>query len=179
MKMNKSLELKELYKIAEDISNNLVSCNGCTECCESGIVYVLPEEVSHLESIGVPLIKIDGINYIKRNPYMICSMLDRQHSKCSIYEDRPLCCRIFPLDIFGRESKLLWGIYNYCPKKNVKPIILRNQKPELDLEVISMMADSIEKSLPKKVLNFLFEEDRVTAQIELLDNHTEDFITFG
>ena len=180
--MDESFEIKELYRVADNASNKLVSCNGCTKCCQSGIAYVLPKEINRLESLGVPLLHIDGINYIKRNYAGACSMLDMQHSRCSIYEDRPLCCRLFPLDVFGREPeggrkiKPSWGIYNYCPPENVKPIIIRNNRPELDLDVLSIMANSIEKFIPKKVLNFLVQEDRITAQIEILDSHREDFI---
>lgn len=167
-------ELKALHRTADDVSNKLVSCNGCTKCCESGIVYVLPEEVNHLKSRGVPLINIDGIDYIQRKNG-ICSMLDRQHSRCSIYEDRPLCCRLFPLDVFNRTTNPTWGVYNYCPPENVKPIILDGEKPELDLFIISIISDSIERVLPKKVLNFLINEDRVTAELELLDRHSDDY----
>ena len=180
--MDNPVELNDLYKVADEVSNKLVSCNGCTKCCESGLAYALPEEVDNLTSIGVPLIEIDEIHYIKRTPRGKCSMLDEQHSRCSIYEDRPLCCRIFPLDLFsrdlegGKKIKPSWGIYNYCPPENVKPIVLKNKRPELDLETISIMSDLIERSLPKKVLNFLFNEDKVTARIELLDNHKDDFL---
>jgi Fe-S-cluster containining protein len=176
--MEEAIELEKLYQIIDKFSNKLVSCRGCTKCCESGVVYVLPEEVEHLKSKGVPLINIEGIDYIKRNNG-VCSMLDKQHSNCSIsfYKDRPLCCRMFPLDIFNRQSHPSWGVYNYCPQENVKPILLTSEKPELDLFIISIIADSMERALPKKVLNFIINEDRVTAEIELLDDHADDFIT--
>lgn len=177
--MDKSNTLKELYEITNGVSNKLVHCDGCTKCCESGLVYVLFEEISHLSSIGVPLIKIEGIHYIKRKSRGECSMLDKQHSKCSIYEDRPLSCRLFPLDLFSRNGKSQWGIYDYCPKENVKPIILRNGKPELDLEQISILSDLIDRNLPQRIFDFLIYEDKITAQIELLDPYKDEIKFMG
>ena len=77
--MNKTNNIKRLYEISDNFSKKIVSCNGCTKCCESGIAYALPEEVDHLKSIGVPLIEFDGINYLKRDQRGACSMLDKQH----------------------------------------------------------------------------------------------------
>lgn len=49
-------------------------CTGCGACC-----LVLP----HILSLALP-IKEDGS----------CGNYDRETSKCRIYKDRPLCCRI-------------------------------------------------------------------------------------
>ena len=93
-----------------------------------------------------------------------------------VRQTTPLCCRIFPLDLFSRNSKPEWGVYTYCPPENVKPIIFKNGKPEIDLEVILICSDLIEKNLPQGVLDYLIHEDIVTSQIERLDDHRDDFI---
>jgi Fe-S-cluster containining protein len=175
--MKDSAELQRLYEVADDFSKRLVSCNGCTKCCESGIVYVLPEEKSRLESLGAQLINIDGVDYIKRENG-VCSMLDRQHSRCSIefYKNRPLCCRLFPLDVFNRDYQTKWGVYNYCPSEKLNPILLTGSEPRINLFILSIMISRLEKNIPKRVLNFLANEDKVTAEIELLDKHNDDFL---
>jgi len=170
-------DLTKLLNKVDKISENLVSCNGCVKCCGAGIVYTLPEEEERLKKINVPLINIDGIRYIKRKDDGSCFMLDKQYSRCSIYDDRPLCCHLFPLDIFNRYgiNRLSWGVYDYCPTENVKPISQKEGQAELDLFTIEIMAHSIEKEMPKRVLEFLLKEDKVTSEIEILDDGHDRF----
>lgn len=171
-------DLTKLLNKVDKISGNLVSCNGCVKCCSAGIAYVLPEEEERLRKIDVPLININGISYIKRRYDGSCFMLDKQYSRCSIYDDRPLCCHLFPLDIFNRyetRGQPQWGIYDYCLTENVKPIIQRNGRAELDLFALEIMAHSIEKEIPKRVLEFLLKEDKVTSKIEILDDGHDRF----
>ncbi|MGA9363625.1 MAG: YkgJ family cysteine cluster protein [Bacteroidota bacterium] len=162
-----------------EVSTRLVNCRGCTKCCEKGIAYVLPQEVPSLEALAVPLVEIDGVHFIKRRDDGSCSMLDKEAKRCTIYENRPMCCRAFPLDVFSRNGSLEWGVYTYCPPDRVLPIVERNGKAELDLEVVGYLASSLEKHLNPSVLEFLDVEDKVAAQIEILDEHAEDFETLG
>jgi len=171
--------IRRLISSFELASNKLVSCGGCTKCCESGIVYVLPEEKEHLQATGVPLVKIDGVHFIKRKADGSCSMLDKENKRCTIYEKRPMCCRAFPLDIFSRRNKLEWSVYTYCPVDRVIPLKKREGKAKIDIEVVSMLTSSIEEVLSKEVLRFLAKEDKVVAQVELLDEHSEDYEILG
>lgn len=162
--------------ILDTASSALVSCQGCTKCCEKGLVYILPEEKERLQSLGVPLIEIDGVPFIKRKPDGSCSMLDKQHSRCSIYEDRPMCCRIFPLDVFSRNGKLEWAMYTYCPKDRMIPMKRDDKgKAHVDREVVAMLADQLEGQIPQPVLRFLATEDAVAAQVEILDDFKDEY----
>ena len=176
--MDKTLEnLEEFKEYVSETSNRIVSCNGCVECCKTGgIVYVLPEEVQKLKEIGTNIIEIDGLNLIKRTHKGYCSMLDIQHNRCTIYEDRPLACRLFPLDVFYRNGVLEWGVYDYCPEDNIKPIITDGSNPRLDLFCLELIVSQIEKRIPLNVLNLLKNSDRTIARIELLDHHKDDFV---
>src|SRR3989442_16016557 len=92
-------------------SSRLVNCKGCTSCCErGGLVFVRDEEVTALRRIGVPIITIGHVAFIKRLPDGSCPMLDRKDKKCSIYEDRPQCCRLFPLDVLTMGGELKWAL---------------------------------------------------------------------
>ncbi len=164
-----------LIDAIDNASSKLVSCQGCTKCCEKGIAYVLPEEKDHLQSIDVPLIEIDGINFIKRKSDGSCTMLDKEKKRCSIYENRPLCCRAFPLDIFSRHGKLEWAVYTYCPTDRVIPIIMKEGNAEVDFNRISELTTSIEHNLTPEVIKFIVKEDKVAAQVEILDDFKDDY----
>jgi Fe-S-cluster containining protein len=106
-------------------------------------------------------------------------MLDKVAKKCSIYENRPLCCRAFPIDIFSRNGELEWGVYSYCPPERVNPIILSDEGAEIDWEIVSLMTSIIEEYVPTPLLDFLAKEDKIASRIEFLDDHANDFITLG
>jgi Fe-S-cluster containining protein len=169
----------QLRSAFEQASNKLVSCRDCIKCCETGIVYVMLEEKERLRSIGVPLIEIDGVHFIKRKRDGSCPMLDKENKRCTIYENRPMCCRAFPLDIFSRRNKLEWAVYTYCPIDRVIPTIEKNGKPEIDLEVITFLTASLEQHLSEKVLKFLAKEDKVVAQVEILDDYSDNYEILG
>lgn len=170
---------RDLAGAIENTSKRIVNCAGCTKCCEKGIAYVLPEERSKLESLEVPLIEIDSITFIRRKGDGSCAMLDKVNKRCSIYKDRPFCCRAFPLDVFSRRGRLEWGVYTYCPTDRLVPITKNGDQSELDTEVVRYLASDLEKHLKGPDLKFLEQEDRVVAQIEILDEHKDDYIMVG
>ncbi|MCK9596012.1 YkgJ family cysteine cluster protein [Candidatus Pacearchaeota archaeon] len=43
-----------------------------------------------------------------------CIFLDSA-GKCTVYDDRPFECRIFPFDIQEIDGKFLWVIWTNCP----------------------------------------------------------------
>jgi Fe-S-cluster containining protein len=168
-----------LSQAVERTAQKLVNCAGCTKCCEKGIAYVLPEEQSRLESMDVPLIEIDGVSFIKRKNDGSCSMLDKENRRCSIYEDRPLCCRAFPLDIFSRRGHLEWGVYTYCPTDRLIPITRAGNKVALDHDVAVYLTSALEKHLTQDVLRFVEREDKIVSQVEILDEHKNDYVILG
>ena len=102
-------------------SARLVKCGGCTACCErGGPVYVREEEVEGLRELGVPIVTTGGVAYIRRLADGSCPMLDRVGKRCRIYEKRPQCCRLFPLDVLVIDGRLQWAISDLCPESRVK-----------------------------------------------------------
>ncbi len=177
-KQNK-IDIQNINDSFEKATSKIVLCNGCTKCCENGIVYTLPEEEERLTKIGVKLFEIDGVKFIQRNNDGSCSMLDKTNKKCSIYADRPMCCRAFPLDIFSRNGKLEWAIYNYCPEERIITINKKNNEAELNTEILSYITDSIENNLNENVIRFLETEDKVVAKVEYLDEYSDDYLIIG
>lgn len=92
----------------------LLNCNGCS-CCSAGTVYVLPWEVEELRAKGIEVIDFMGGYFIPTVRENGCIYNSATNKKCEIYADRPICCRLFPFDIFYYpEHGLCWVVYNKC-----------------------------------------------------------------
>src|SRR5438105_6059641 len=105
-----------LNHAAETASKRLVNCKGCTVCCErGGLVFLEEDEVAGLNDLEVPILRVNGVPFIKRLADGSCPMLDKGRRECTIYEDRPLCCRLFPIDGLRVEGRLRWGVSDICP----------------------------------------------------------------
>jgi len=66
------------------------------------------------------MIKIKPFQYTHR-PFMIrmqlpCVFFDPKTQKCSIYEIRPLMCRIFPFKSIEKENNIFITMHPNCPK---------------------------------------------------------------
>jgi Fe-S-cluster containining protein len=68
-------------------------CEGCGRCCvRSGPhldVYVAPGDLVPLAMVET----VEGIRLMRRDADGVCVALDRATKLCTIYENRPLCCR--------------------------------------------------------------------------------------
>jgi len=163
-------ELPVLSAKATAASARLVNCNGCTVCCESGgMVYVRDEEVPQLRSLKVPLVAIDGVTFIKRLPDGSCPMLDRRGNNCSIYENRPLCCRLFPLDVLGRNGRLTWAVSNECPEDRRLFAGLQGRDSRLGFGTVSIMASMLDDSLKEDDAAYFKRKEEVSVRVDILD----------
>lgn len=104
-----SKRMEKIYKLFEKI--HFSECNGCSKCCF--IPWLLKEEYTpHLKNFGKSIKEINSVAII----------MDLNHCKfekgyrCKMYSDRPLDCRIFPLDIIEEDGKYWWCIFTICPK---------------------------------------------------------------
>jgi hypothetical protein len=173
-------DLSALREAAEHVSNLVVNCRLCSKCCESGLVYVLPEESGRLEALGVPLVTIDGISYIQRAQGGACPMLDRQGSRCTIYHERPICCRLYPLDLFSRNAKLEWGLYQFCPiDRKKEAVLVLNNTGRMDHGLVLQALRMIENLFGEDRIHYLAKEDLVASKVELLDRHRHDYVILG
>jgi len=74
-------------------------CQRCGFCCEVLQIKLLKEEEKKLrEKYGDVVTYIDGEPFLKRKSDGTCIFLERKDNVavCTIYEDRPLACRIYP-----------------------------------------------------------------------------------
>lgn len=165
-----------LYGLAERISKLAVNCSGCSTCCHSGLVYVFAWEESALQQHDVPFFTMDGVTFIERQPNGCCPMLHHDTGLCSIYANRPFCCRLFPVDLFSRHGRLEWGLYAYCPtEKRRMRTFAGSDRSRLCAGQIADAVALVEKNVDPADVSYLYREDRICAAIELLDEHRSDF----
>ncbi|AER66417.1 protein of unknown function UPF0153 [Thermovirga lienii DSM 17291] len=95
------------------------SCLGCGRCCrgEPGCVWITPEEVKKLaEFLSLTETKflskytysVDGRVSLREKQNGECVFYDSDTNKCSIYEYRPLQCRLFPFWPSLMKNKENW-----------------------------------------------------------------------
>ena len=168
--------LPVLSERATVASSRLVDCNSCTVCCETGgLVYVRNEEVSRLEQLNVPLTSIGDVTFIRRLPDGACPMLDRAQKKCSIYEDRPQCCRLFPLDILFTEGHLRWAISNDCPDDRKLFTARQGSDSRIGFGSISIIASGLDSLISEKDSSYFLLKEQMSSRVEMVENTKSDW----
>jgi len=106
-------ELKDLYSIIEEnsIFTEKEICETCPTLCarKQKWHWLLPEEAEELKGKMRVENKFGAFFFSGGK----CPMLKNTH--CSIYEDRPLECRLSPLSLYHTGGKLFWIIDIKCP----------------------------------------------------------------
>lgn len=146
MPLKFSPQIEELYSIFEN--EKFLECDGCSLCCY--FPWLLREEYDpHLEVFGKDIKDIEGVAFIldeSRCKYAV-------NNRCGLYSDRPLDCRLFPLDIIEVDDEYWWCIFTICPKhedikKKLIPLI-----PKLENSITAEMFEQYKKqiSITKKI----------------------------
>ncbi|MGC8544132.1 MAG: YkgJ family cysteine cluster protein [Vulcanisaeta sp.] len=77
-----------------------MACTKCGQCCMNTQMELLPEDIERITSLGYRLedfAVFDGEIWRLRNVDGHCVFLNPQTMECTIYEDRPIGCRLYPL----------------------------------------------------------------------------------
>ncbi len=102
-------EIANLYDLFNGIQFS--ECAGCSKCCY--FPWLLEEEYeSPLKNFSENVKKINSTDFIMDFTACKYAKCDR----CHLYEERPLDCRLFPLDIIEEEGQYWWCIFITCPK---------------------------------------------------------------
>ena len=121
-------------------------CHHCSHCCtevvclpspwdvrrimkmtgadtEDFIEFLTPEEIEDVDLDDPTWLKIKGELYImalKRHETEGCHFLDKQTKYCTIYEARPLLCRLYPFEMLESKKGKFKGFRLHkdvgCPK---------------------------------------------------------------
>ena len=101
--------IQQLYQIFEGI--NFSECDRCSKCCY--FPWLLKEEYNpHLYNFGKTVEKINNVAFII--DFISCKYT--KENRCHLYQNRPLDCRLFPLDIIEEDGEYWWCIFTICPR---------------------------------------------------------------
>jgi Fe-S-cluster containining protein len=104
-------------------------CKSCKlpNCCEIEPPFLTEHDIAPIENAtGMPLSEFaearvgpSGKTFMQmKTKNEKCIFYSEQTRRCSIYENRPIDCRLFPLDVDFRDGKFVWIIYKSCPVKD-------------------------------------------------------------
>ena len=174
------MSLPILSERVSEVSNRLVNCSGCTACCEhGGLVYVLDEEVEVLRHLGVPMVAVGGVTFIKRLPSGACPMLDLKNRRCSIYEQRPLCCRMFPLDVLQMDGRLQWAITHSCPPQRKRFESGQESANGFGSGALIHITAALEAHVTSEDLRFFGRKEKVAARVEFVECDYKEWVPAG
>ena len=101
--------IQQAYRIFEGI--NFSECDNCSSCCY--FPWLLKEEYDpHLANFGKNVKEIGSVAFIM--DFTSCKFA--KEKRCQLYENRPLDCRLFPLDIIEDEGEYWWCMFTTCPQ---------------------------------------------------------------
>lgn len=110
----------------------LSDCLACGSwCCRGERPFCSREEAARL-----------GVKAIDCREGGDCVFL--QDGKCSRYEDRPLECRIFPLDVLAVDGVLTWVLWGLCPAWRRVEALAAAERLEREL-VAELPADYLQR----------------------------------
>lgn len=79
------------------------TCHACgNACCTREVIFAADNELAAL-----------NVDAIEHKPDKTCMFLE--NGRCSVYEKRPLECKIFPFDIEEIGKNLMWIVWEFCP----------------------------------------------------------------
>jgi len=104
------LQVKELHNVLK------FKCKKCGKCCDSTFIQLYPFDIKNIcKKLNIKtkelnqkyllLNEIEGIprTFIKNRP--TCPF--KEDNQCTIYENRPIRCKLFPLGRVFKEKKIL------------------------------------------------------------------------
>lgn len=161
-------DIQKIYNLLSKISvfKNMPQCKTCDSACGAPrwSSWLLPEEAERLEKEqGLSVIKIKGVNFLKDGP---CKLY-KNGMGCTIYNRRPLECRLSPITIIKSGKDLWWALQVYCP------IVGKANKDELEKikSKVKEYVEKVEKLLTPKIKKDLLDiENAVNAAETLVEN---------
>jgi Fe-S-cluster containining protein len=136
-------------------------CETCRLCEENvGLVYLIGDEAQRIAKLQLPILTTSQrVNYLGRTTEGWCCSFNPGSNTCKIYEDRPICCRIYPLDLMRINNEVWWVIHSECP-------IAQRFQHERRMSVLASMTLAIEALFSNEQLGHLLKQDGSSQKIE-------------
>ena len=115
-------------------------CSHCGICCEKTEMLLSNADVERLEKAGYnrqKFMRYDKHGFARlRNRHGFCVFYDAVKCRCTIYEHRPLGCRIYPIIYSEQEGIVVDGL---CPMKNTVSEIELKRRGKRVIELLQRM----------------------------------------
>jgi Fe-S-cluster containining protein len=111
----------------------------------------------YLQEVMIKNKKVKAIK--KKNNSNICVFWNENERKCSIYENRPFDCRVYPFDICLIDGKYYWIVYSCNPSSDWHWSEIYLQILERDMEFNEIFND-IETFADNTELHLLQESQK-------------------
>lgn len=153
-------KISSLYELLQPLASQ-PECQTCRLCEEHvGLVYLLGEEANKVKVGTLPILgTAESAQYLGRTRDGWCCAFDHQANTCKIYETRPLCCRIYPLDLMNIDNEVWWVVHSECP-------IAQRFQQERKLSILSAMTFSMESRISEEQLMLWLKQDRFSQMVE-------------
>jgi Fe-S-cluster containining protein len=160
IRMGSEAQLQPLYDILRSLTSQ-PECATCRRCEEHvGLVYLLGDEADRVRDRSLPIVaSSEGSRYLLRTRDGWCAAFNHVANTCRIYTARPLCCRLYPLDLMWLDGSLWWVIHIECP------IAQRLQRIR-HFELLIAITVAIENALSDEQLRAWRVTDRTSQRIE-------------
>lgn len=163
----------KLYTVLDDLNRDIGSvCKKCNFPCCVGYAWLLADEVESLLDIDVPIVEInDSTAFIHSfeeengeimvdRPKPPCRW--RGSSACSIYESRPLVCRMYPVGLATHNNEVVVVLHQDCEYSRG----LDEQSKEQFFDRIVKILRQIPVGLLNEFFNCYLQVDRLSVYPE-------------
>lgn len=167
--------LEQLYDVLGELYSSMEQdCRECSDPDCMGYVWLLEKEVAYLYEQGVPLVQVNnGPTFIHSFPvtvqgvpdlsirYPSCSQLCTDSRRCSIYRDRPLACRLYPLGLETEvDGTIVWALHLDC--LHIRRLEERGLLPELECRVQKII-DELSPKLLEEIVETYRAVDAISS----------------
>lgn len=163
-------DLERAYAALKTLSSQ-PECDTCRLCEENvGLVYVFRKEMARSKALRQSTcITSTPVGYIERTEEGWCQHFDVETGRCGIYKARPLCCRLYPLDLMHLDGESWWVLHSECP-------IAKRFSHDRTLELLISITVQLEDALAESEISEWLVQDRVSQQIEAFHGEPSSII---
>ena len=107
-------------------------CSNCGICCTETEMLLTVKDIRRLEQKGfsrTSCAEIDKLGFaVLKNREGYCVFYDLKGRQCSVYDDRPSGCRVYPVILDEEKGIVFDDICNSCASITVKEKRVRGKK---------------------------------------------------